>query len=269
MTSPSRVFAVLGLFTEQWPVWHTDEINEALGYSRATGYRYVKDLVEAGFLQKVSAGRYALGPRIIELDHLLRRTDPVLLAAAPVMDALARKTRLDVVLSTMFGHKVIDIHRASVDTTLQLSYGRGRPRPMFLGAAPKVLLAHAPRALLVRLHAQHAAEIAAGGLGEDWSAFRGRLSDIRRQGFYLSAGELESELGAGAVPVMSADGDALAALALVGPCESIVEVGAERLSRLLHRAAEEVQSRLSDPAAGAPPASPRPAPKRHRAVRAA
>jgi hypothetical protein len=42
MSSPSRVFAVLGLFGPARPVWHTDEINAALGYTRATGYRYVK-----------------------------------------------------------------------------------------------------------------------------------------------------------------------------------------------------------------------------------
>ncbi len=84
MTSPSRVFAILQLFDETRPVWHTDELKATLGYSRATGYCYVKDLVEAGFLKKVSAGRYALGARIIKLDYQLRRSDPVLLAAIPV-----------------------------------------------------------------------------------------------------------------------------------------------------------------------------------------
>ena len=109
MTSPARVFAILHLFGEEHPVWHADDINTALGYSRATGYRYVKDLVEAGFLQKVAAGRYSLGPRIIELDYQLRRSDPVLLAAVPVMDALVKAAQLDAVLSTMFGTKVVDI----------------------------------------------------------------------------------------------------------------------------------------------------------------
>ena len=94
MTSSSRALAILSLFDEQHPVWHTDEINEAAGYTRATGYRYVKDLVEFGFLRKVSAGRYALGPRIIELDFQLRRSDPLLLTAVPVMEELVRFTAL-------------------------------------------------------------------------------------------------------------------------------------------------------------------------------
>lgn len=139
MTSPARALAVLDLFTQQRPVWQPDEINGALGYTRATGYRYVKDLVEAGFLQKVSAGRYALGGRIVELDYQLRQSDPVLLAALPVMESLARGSGFDVVLSVLFGGPmVIDVHRVSVQSSLKLAYGRGRPRPLFRSGAPKI-----------------------------------------------------------------------------------------------------------------------------------
>jgi DNA-binding IclR family transcriptional regulator len=119
MSSPARVFAVLGLFSSERPVWQPDEINEALGYSRPTGYRYVKELVEAGLLQKGSAGRYALGGRIIELDYQLRQIDPVLLAAMPAMQALAARTGFDAVLTVMYGGpRVIDIHRVSAGKEL-------------------------------------------------------------------------------------------------------------------------------------------------------
>ena len=86
MSSPQRMLAVLDLFTAEHPTWVIDDMMEALGYARATGYRYVKDLVDAGLLQKVSVGHYALGGRIIELDYQLRQTDPVLQAARKVMD---------------------------------------------------------------------------------------------------------------------------------------------------------------------------------------
>jgi len=91
-SSSTKVFAILDLFTGERPVWQPDEINETLGYTRPTGYRYVKELVEAGMLQKISAGRYALGGRIIELDFQLRQTDPVLSASVPVMKDLAART---------------------------------------------------------------------------------------------------------------------------------------------------------------------------------
>lgn len=246
MSSPARVLAVLGLFSRERPVWHTDEINEALGYARATGYRYVRDLVESGFLRKVSAGRYALGARIIELDYQLRQSDPVLLAAAPVMDALAAQTQLDVVLSTLFGAtQIIDVHRVSPDGSLVLQYGRGRPRPLFQGAAPKVILASLPRAALLRIHGLHAQEIALSGLGPDWPAFRHHMAAIRQRGMYVSAGEVDTGVGAAAMPVLDAEGDVAAALALVGTTQRIEAVGEAKLRAWLEERVREVRARLA------------------------
>lgn len=245
MTSPSRVLAILGLFTKECPIWHTDEINERMGYSRATGYRYVKDLVDAGFLQKVSAGHYALGARIIELDYQLRQSDPVLLAAAPIMDALAARVRLDAVLSAMLGAQVVDVHRASRDSSLHLAYGRGRPRPLFQGAAPNILMACLPRAGLLRLYRNHAREIDAAGLGSSWDSFRKRMAEFRAKGMYLSLGEVEPGVGAAAVGLLNAEGEVAAALSLVGTVGALTRVGEKRLHNWLRDAADKIQERLT------------------------
>lgn len=245
MTSPARVLAILDLFTQEHPIWHPDDINGVLGYSRATGYRYVKDLVEAGFLQKVSAGGYALGARIIELDYQLRQSDPVLLAAAPVMEALASRSKFDAVLSTMFGgSQIVDTHRASHGPALQLQYGRGRPRPLFQGAAPKVILSALTRPQLKRLYDEHADEARAAGLGTHWEAFRTRMAEIREAGAYLSLGELDRGVGAAAVPVFNADGEVAAALTLVGTIQAIRKAGLPSLQRQLQRAATQIHDRL-------------------------
>lgn len=217
MSSPSRVFAILDLFTEENPVWQPDNINTALGYSRPTGYRYVKELVEAGLLQKISAGNYALGGRIIALDYLLRKTDPILFAADPIMRELAAHTKFDTALSVMFaGPQVIDVHRVNAEKNLYLSYGRGRPRPLFLAASPKVLLANLPRNSLKKIYDTHAKEISINGMGNNFQDFFSVLTKIRKDGFYYSQGELEPDIGAVAVPIFNPEGDCVAALAVVG-----------------------------------------------------
>jgi DNA-binding IclR family transcriptional regulator len=245
MSSTARAFAVLGLFSKTRSIWHTDDIIASLGYSRASGYRYVKELVDAGFLQKVAAGRYALGPRIVELDYQLRQTDPVLLAAVPIMNALAQRTRLNVVLSALFGRdRVVDTHYARVGNGVNLGYGRGHLRPLLQGAAPKVLVAALPRAALKRLYERRAAEISAAQLGQNWHEFRRRMSDIREARFYLSKGEVERHVGAAAVPILNQDGEVLAALALVGRVSAIRAAGEAKLRRWLTKAAGDVQSKL-------------------------
>jgi DNA-binding IclR family transcriptional regulator len=254
MSSPARVFAILDLFTHERPIWSPDEINEALAYSRPTGYRYVKELVDAGMLRKVAAGRYSLGGRIIELDYQLRQTDPVLLAAMPAMQRLSVRSGFDAVLTVSFaGPRVVDIHRVSSDKDLHLAYGRGRPRPLFRSAAPKVLLAHLPRAQLVKIHEANEREIAANGLGGSWSAFRSALADIRKQGFYRSSGELEPSIGAVAVPVFNEEDECVAALALVGQVKRIGATRDNLLLRHLQEAAGAIRSGLApvEPAARA------------------
>lgn len=245
MSSSSKVFAILGLFTQERPVWQPDEINEALGYTRPTGYRYVKELVEAGMLQKVAVGHYALGGRIIELDYQLRQTDPVLLASAPAMMAVARRSGYDLVLSVLYaGPRVIDIYRASGVEKLELTYGRGRPRPMFRSGAPKVLLAWLERGPLVKIYEQLSDEIAASGMGHSWAEFRANLTQIRRRGFYRSVGELQPGVGAMAVPVFNADGDCVGALALVGSASRLAEEPDAKLLKWLSTCTAAIQTQL-------------------------
>lgn len=245
MTSSSRVLAILGLFSREHAIWTTDEINEVLGYTRATGYRYVKDLVDVGLLRKVSTGQYALGGRIIELDYQLRQSDPVLLAAIPAMEKLSAKSGFDAVLSVLFeGPRVIDIHRVSVQGRLELAYGRGRPRPLFQSGSPKILLSALPRAQLLKLHHAHAEEIRRHGMGDSWKAFWSYLAQVRQQGFYRAAGELEKGLGAAAVPVLGADQEQVAALALVGTGKAIMAAPEEQLKTWLHEATRKIQRQL-------------------------
>src|SRR5690606_23429502 len=104
-----------------------------------------------------------------------------------------------------------------------LTYGRGRPRPMFRSGAPKVLLAWMERGPLVKIHEQLSEDIAANGMGRNWSEFRAYLTDIRRRGFYRSLGELQPGVGAMAVPVFNADEDCVGALAIVGSAARIAE----------------------------------------------
>jgi DNA-binding IclR family transcriptional regulator len=237
--------AILGLFSADHAIWHADDINAAMGYARATGYRYVKDLVAAGLLQKVGAGRYALGARIIELDFQLRRSDPVLLASVAEMDALALRSGFDVVLSALFGRaRVVDTHRVGPNSSLRLEYGRGRPRPLFQGAAPKVMLASLPRVQLKAIYESHVADVATAKLGATWTEFRHHMAAIRAAGFYLSQGELDPGVGAAAMAVLNRDQDLLGAVTLVGTNEALVAVGEARLAGWLRVSVDRIRDAL-------------------------
>ena len=184
------MLAVLDLFTEASPALTADEIISRLGYSRPTGYRYVRELVSAGLLVRAPGG-YALGPRIIELDWHIRTHDPVLLASRATVRRLAQQARCGVTQMGMYGERIVTTHYEPGPQPLEIGFDRGRPMPLFRGAPSKAILAFLPRARLARLHRRH------GGRG--FSRLFDELQAIRKAGYAVSFGELDAgKVGIGA-----------------------------------------------------------------------
>ncbi|WP_395346147.1 IclR family transcriptional regulator [Variovorax sp. UC122_21] len=245
MSSLGRMLGVLDLFDDTHLTRTADDISAALEVSLPTGYRYVRLLLEAGLLQRVEDSHYALGPRIILLDHYIRNADPVLREGIPVMRELVAATGFDCVSSGIFGMQVLDTHREMGGTPPTLAYGRGRPRPLFLGAAPKVLLStFAPPQLRKVFDARHD-EVVRSGLPAEWSEFRRLYAGIRKAGHYVSIGELEPQLAAVAAPIPKADGGAWAAIQLVFDTSRLSIVDLDKMVHLITEGAQRIGGRLA------------------------
>ena len=107
-----------------------------------------------------------------------------------------------------------------------------------------MILAGLPTAQLHKLFDTHLADITAAGLPGDWPAFRRYYSQIRKNGFYFSNGELESNLAAIAVPLQQADGTVIGALSLVTTVQRMAVIDQTKLTPLIQRAAREISARL-------------------------
>ncbi|AKJ67606.1 IclR family transcriptional regulator [Pandoraea thiooxydans] len=244
MSSIAKLLSILELFSEARPFLSAEQVAAELDCSIPSAYRYLRELVESGILVRFAGGEYGLGPRIIRLDYHLRVSDPLLRAGQPIMKELAEHSGFDVVMSRWYGNELVDTYRETHDTTLDLRYGRGRPRPLFLGAAPKAILSTFPKAKLAALFEQHAEEIAASGLGASLEAFRANLLKIRRAGFYLSNGELEEGVSAIASPLFTDDsGEAVGSMALVVPSRRLEILNLDRLVEALKDAAARTSAR--------------------------
>ena len=78
-----KVLAVLDLFSDSRPLRTPDELRLELGYTCPTLYRYLKSLKDCGLLMSTRGGRLTLGPRVVEMDYLSRRADPLVAACLP------------------------------------------------------------------------------------------------------------------------------------------------------------------------------------------
>ena len=246
MSSLKRMLAVLDLFSEDAPVWTAEGVIDRLGYSRPTGYRYMRELCAAGLLRRSTGALYVLGTRVIELDYQIRVTDPALIAGRRVMRALAADTGCDVMLASLFGDHVVTVHQEHGSEGVSATYGRGRRLPLYRGMMSKTILASLPRARLRRLYNLDPKAAAKAGFARDWDELVDRLKDIRAEGHCVTRGELDPGLVGTGVPVLVDRGQPPGSLGVVMSKQRFALTDQARLVALLHEAAARIGAALPE-----------------------
>jgi DNA-binding IclR family transcriptional regulator len=245
-SSTDRVLSILDLFTEDQPLWTTDLLIERLGVARATMYRYLRALVETGFLTPDGGGAYSLGPRFIEMDRQIRLADPLLQVAPEVMERIRPALDGDQLLCRFYGLRVLSIYVDKTDPRIKSSFDRGRPFPLFLGAPSRIILANLRMQQLQRLFLHHPHEIASAGLGHNWLEFRENMRVVSKRG-YAVASDIDKTLVGISAPIFLPSGDVTASLCLVKLRKEVGEADLPPLGEMAKRAAAEITSRLHRP----------------------
>ena len=254
MTTSDRLLSVLGLFTIERPEWTVEEASAELELAVSTAYRYFRSLAKSGLIVAYAAGRYVLGPAIIQYDRQMRLLDPVITAAAPVMKRLAAAgpPQSVVMLCRLYRNQVMCVHQETtpVPPDFAIGYERGRPLPLYRGAASKIILAHLHVRTLRELHARHGAEMSKYALGADWEEFKRRLRELRNAGISITQAEVDIGLCGVAAPLFDSEGGITGSLGLVVPVNRATQQLVQTVSKQLRSGSEEIRWALSTFAAG-------------------
>ncbi|HEX3990874.1 MAG TPA: IclR family transcriptional regulator C-terminal domain-containing protein [Acetobacteraceae bacterium] len=242
-TSITRVLGILDLFTPETPVWTVDLLVDRLLLGRATIYRYVRALCDAGFLVPVAGAGYVLGPRFIEFDRSIRLADPLLHIVPPVMAELRDVVNGGQLLCAFYGLRVLTVLQDKTDPNITMSMERGRPFSLFRGSPSRVILANLPTYQLRNLALNHQQDIAEAGLGQNWTEFRDAMRTIRRNG-YLVASDIDKALVGISAPIFHAPGAVAASLCLVRTKQNVSPEDATFLGRLAVDACRRISSEL-------------------------
>ncbi|WP_226553891.1 IclR family transcriptional regulator [Celeribacter naphthalenivorans] len=245
-----RMLSLLDMFTPSSPSWSSDALISALGTSRSTGYRYIKALADIGLLTPVAEGNYMLGPRIIELDLQIRNCDPLYNAAGPLLKKLVEQTQFSSIACALYSGSVLCVREELSPTSPSRMLSRGQKRPLFRGAASKIILAHLGPHQLRSIFNKHKDTIATSGLGADWASFRSNLSDIRRAGHTVTVGEFNSGVIGVAAPVLNHAGQILGSVGIAGPEEKFDRAELDRIVELVMDAGQKVTERVGLVASG-------------------
>ena len=242
----SRTLQVLGMFTVERPVLSIDWLVGRLQVSRASVYRDVQELVQAGLLEKVDARGYALGARIVELDRQIRLGDPLLHAAGPLPQQLARESGGTVLLCRLHARTVLCILEVTGSAPgLTVSYERGRAMPLYRGATSKILLAHLPVSRLRQLLEVDADALVDAGLPQTLPGLQQALAPLRAQGHVITRGEVDAHAVGLAAPLLDS-ARLLGSLSVVLPAARLTPATERRVLSLLKSCARRIEARLEN-----------------------
>ena len=247
MSRAHPLIAIIQLFESGPPVRSAEDIGGALGMPVSTTYRHIRALVDAGLLDPVSGGGYALGPGFIRYDRVLRQSDPLLRVAEPIMKTLLQRTsrQATVILCRRFRDCVMCVHEVRGDRPHPpTSYERGVAMPMFLGATSKAILAHLPDRTLKNVYLANEETIRRTLKVKDWKGFKDQFRAIRRSGYALTDSEIAKGRIGLAAPIFRGS-QVVCAISLVALPSEAERTRIERYIPLVVGAAAEISKGLS------------------------
>lgn len=251
MSTLGKTLALLDFFGPDSLQVSAETIIDRTGLSKATVYRYVKDLCDAGLLTRVGSGSYSLGPRIIELDWMMRQYDPILMAGRELMHRLADETRLAVFSSMFYDDRIINTYIVEPSETFAFHFGRGQPMPLFWGAQSKVLVScQSGRRLQKLFQDKIAGDPDNPCHGWSWQEFSRTAKKIRKDGYCITTGELTEGLMGIAAPILAQDGrEAVASLCVLGDDNRFALLRHESVIERVVDTARRIAANLTAPTA--------------------
>jgi len=190
-------------------------------------------------------GNYVLGSRIIELEMVIRESDPLLKVARRLIRRNSEDLDLNIMLCSYYGDKVLCADFAWPDRSIVEIYKRGRAMPIFRGAMAKIILAHLSPAQLKNVYRWNEDEIREIGLASNWDEFRKAMSVMRSDGYAVTHSEVVEGLVGVAAPVRDPEKRILGSVVFVVSQERFARFDCSQLVGEICRISAEIEEGVS------------------------
>ncbi|NUL45449.1 IclR family transcriptional regulator [Cellulosimicrobium funkei] len=257
-----RLIRILGAFDADRPTLSVAALARRAAIPLPSAYRWVDRLTAAGLLERAEGGAVGPGMRLWELASRSSPGTSLRQAAMPYMDDVQAVLRQHTQIAVLDSSGVLVLERLSARGAVPNQATIAGRMPTFTTSLGLVLLAFSRRHVSEAFLAAHA-DALGSPLREIWhqggnarnvvnpteAELRIRLAEVRQQGFAAVDGQVDSEATGVAVPVLSPEGQAIAALGVVVPLSSEFRPG---LAPMLLAAARGI-SRALGPNSAMPP----------------
>ena len=246
----TRALRIVRAFSDARAEWSLAELARELGLSKPTAFRLLGALESGELVARIEpAGTYRLGPGAIELGARAQRTNSIVSAARPELEALTRATGETSSVEILVGFETLILDEVMGGHLIGIAPSVGTRWPAHAASTGKVLLAAAaeqdpelPRRMVK----------AAGGRLRGLTphtlrsaqALAAALAEVARQGYSTAVNELEEGYVALGAPIRRHDGRVVAAISVGGPSARFTTDRIPGLVRPLRECAGRISQRL-------------------------
>lgn len=201
------------------------------GYPLSTTHRLLASLARDGFVEAdEESRRYRLGLRVYQLGARVSSAHGFGGVALPVLEKLSEITTEASLLSVRDGQHQLYVHHVEAHHQIGVKGEPGRLGPLHCTGIGKALVAFADPRTREELVATLPLDRYTDRTITDRERFAAEIARVRSKGFAIADQEHEEGIRAISVPVIGADGHAIAAVAIACPA---YRVGAKALGEFL------------------------------------
>lgn len=187
---------------------------------------------------------YSLGPTLIAKGFQALNQLDIRALAKPELRRLTERYNENSMLMIEQNEQVVIIELCEADVPIKLTMRLGQCHPFYRGAAPKVLLAFQSEERIRSVVERIVFEPLTGNTIREKSVLLERLAQIRRDGYCISEGEIDSQTLAVAVPIMDAQNRIIASMAVSGPKSRVDRQNINPMIEDLKESANTISQRL-------------------------
>ena len=212
----SKVSALLGILEHSGAMTAADLADE-LGEPLSSVYRLLKSLSATGWVDRgARRGTYRLGLGLLTIGGLIEDQLDIREASMPSLRRLSTTTGVTSFLCVQRGFRAVCLERIEGFAVQSLAMRLGGSLPLYVGAAPRALLAFLPASEQEALVRDTSEQLPGEPGRPDFATLASDLAAIRAAGYAVSNGDVTPGIAAVGAPVFNHRGEVEGALSISG-----------------------------------------------------
>lgn len=219
------------------------ELEQATGFNRSNVRRLVFTLMNKGYIEKDSSGKYTLGLKVVELSSIRLNQVELKTEAAPLLRELSLKTNQVCHMGIYSEGEVVYIEKIQPVNSISMYSSIGVRIPVYLSSMGKVLLSQFDDEEIKRILKSTNMEKRTKNTHTDVGAVLDEVRTVRKNGYAVDNEENEDNIFCIGAPVYDYRKKIIAAISTTGNNRDYLRIDSGIIT-LVKNTADEISKRI-------------------------